>query len=135
FDDPLAGFDTRFYIPCLRTDDLVFHLTKPEVRQRLAKATEIEPGTPATLREAVGNLFTHFVGRGARACAISLPPDFQPQSIEASAVEPVLRLVAAGRPISADESRTLSRFVFWMLAEFCVEHRLPFDLMIGVNRR
>ena len=25
--------------------------------------------------------------------------------------------------------------VFWMLAEYCREFRLPFDLMIGVNRR
>ena len=33
FDDPLTGFDTSRYIPCLRTDDLVFHLTKPEVRE------------------------------------------------------------------------------------------------------
>ena len=24
FDDPLEGFDTNTYIPCLRTDDLVF---------------------------------------------------------------------------------------------------------------
>ena len=24
FDDPLAGFDTKVYIPCLRTDDLCF---------------------------------------------------------------------------------------------------------------
>jgi glucuronate isomerase len=30
FDDPLTGFDTALYVPCLRTDDLVFHLTKPE---------------------------------------------------------------------------------------------------------
>src|SRR5579872_900135 len=30
FDDPLTGFDTDRYIPCLRTDDLVFHLTKLE---------------------------------------------------------------------------------------------------------
>lgn len=37
--------------------------------------------------------------------------------------------------MTADELSVLSRFVFWSLAEFCVEHRLPFDLMIGVNRR
>ena len=39
FDDPLTGFDTNRYVPCLRTDDLVFHLGKPETRKRLAKAT------------------------------------------------------------------------------------------------
>ena len=35
FDDPLTGFDTTRYVPCLRTDDLVFHLDKPKVRERL----------------------------------------------------------------------------------------------------
>src|SRR5204863_789432 len=29
---------------------------------------------------------------------------------------------------------TTAHFVFWTLAEFCDEFRLPFDLMIGVNR-
>ncbi len=53
FDDPLEGFDTKRYVPCLRTDDLVFHLDKPEVRQRLAKATGIEVGDAASLRKAV----------------------------------------------------------------------------------
>ncbi|MCH8830290.1 MAG: amidohydrolase, partial [Planctomycetes bacterium] len=42
FDDPLEGFDTARYIPCLRTDDLVFQLEKPETRQRLSAATNSE---------------------------------------------------------------------------------------------
>src|SRR5262249_14674333 len=42
FDDPLEGFDTNRYVPCLRTDDLVFHLDKPTVRERLMKATGVE---------------------------------------------------------------------------------------------
>ena len=76
FDDPLEGFDTNRYIPCLRTDDLVFKLHEPSVRERLAKATGIEVGDAKTLREAIGKLFDHFVSKGAKACAISLPPDF-----------------------------------------------------------
>ena len=71
FDDPLSGFDTKRYIPCLRTDDLVFHFTKPGTRERLAKATGIEAGDAATLRQAIGKLFGHFVKGGAKACAIS----------------------------------------------------------------
>src|ERR687886_2133939 len=39
FDAPLEGFDTGRYVPCLRTDDLVFHLHRPEVRRRLARAS------------------------------------------------------------------------------------------------
>lgn len=108
FDDPLEGFDTNRYIPCLRTDDLVFHLDKPEVRQRLAKATGIEVGDAMSLRHAIGKLFEHFTRKGAKACAISLPPDFMP------------------RP---------GQDAFWVLAEYCRDFQLPFDLMIGVNRR
>ncbi len=108
FDDSLEGFDTQRYVPCLRTDDLVFHLDKPEVRQRLAKATGIEVGDAASLRRAIGKLFEHFTRHGAKACAISLPPDFTP------------------RP---------GPEAFWILAEHCRDFKLPFDLMIGVNRR
>src|SRR5205823_11143972 len=73
FDDPLTGFDTKRYVPCLRTDDLVFHLDKPEVKKRLAKATACEAGDAAGLRKAIRKLFEHFTRNGAKACAISLP--------------------------------------------------------------
>src|SRR5262245_990421 len=116
FDDPLEGFDTRRYVPCLRTDDLVFHLDKPQVRQRLAKATGIEVGDALTLRRATTALFEHFTRRRARACPISLPPDFSPHGGE---------LKEALTP----------QGIFWVLAADCHEFKLPFDLMIGVNRR
>src|ERR1019366_6734707 len=57
FDDPLEGFDTKRYVPCLRTDDLVFHLDKPAVRERLAKATGIEAGDAPHLEHAITKLF------------------------------------------------------------------------------
>ncbi|MDA0589501.1 MAG: glucuronate isomerase [Planctomycetota bacterium] len=135
FDDPLTGFDTSLYIPCLRTDDLVFHLTKVETRERLEKATSTSVTNAASLRSAIGSLFEHFTKNGARACAISLPPDFSPRKIEESTVEPVLASVLRGDTLSATDADTLSCFVFWSLAEFCAEYSLPFDLMIGVNRR
>ncbi|MEK6261251.1 MAG: glucuronate isomerase [Planctomycetota bacterium] len=135
FDDPLTGFDTQRYIPCLRTDDLVFHLAKPEVRARLAKATGIEFAGAASLRRAVGMLFEHFASKGVRACAISLPPSFSPQAVSAHEADPALKGLLSGRELTCDETVTVSRFVFWTLAEYCVEYKLPFDLMIGVNRR
>lgn len=130
FDDPLTGFDTTRYIPCLRTDDLVFHLHRPAVRERLARCTGVEPGSPAGLRHALGSLFEHFTGHGARACAISLPPDFRPVPVEASELERALA------PDAGDDQQGIrARGVFWMLAELCRDFSLPFDLMIGVNRR
>ena len=135
FDDPLMGFDTRRYVPCLRTDDLVFHLTKPAIRERLQNASGINPGNSSSFKQAIGALFDHFKAHGVGACAISLPPDFSPSAVSAADADAVIDKVFGGKQLTADESSTLSRFVFWSLAEFCVEHRLPFDLMIGVNRR
>lgn len=133
FDDPLTGFDTKFYIPCLRTDDLVFHLRNPDVVKRLEKATGSSLSDVASLRHAIGKLFEHFTRHGARACAISLPPHFRPRKPEGVdfAWESVLR---EGPKASADHAAEIGNFVFWTLAEFCADHRLPFDLMIGVNR-
>jgi len=136
FDDPLTGFDTKTYIPCLRTDDLVFHLAKPEVQARLSACSGIElDGSLGSLRDALRQRFDHFVGSGARACAISLPPSFQPVPISdgraSTAWDHALR-----QNLSADPAhlQALSRRVFWTLAELCDEYSLPFDLMIGVNR-
>lgn len=134
FDDPLTGFDSKRYIPCLRTDDLVFHYGKPQTRERLAKATGIEAGCARTVRDAIGKLFQHFTSKGARACAISIPPSFSPAPVHAAAADPALKAVIAGSA-TPEQAATVSRFVFWTLAEFCSEHKLPFDLMIGVNRQ
>ncbi|MGD9724242.1 MAG: amidohydrolase [Pirellulales bacterium] len=135
FDDPLAGFDTRVYVPCLRTDDLVFHLAQDSVRARLEKASGTSIADARSLRAAIGKLFDHFLARGARACAISLPPDFSPQPIDAaSATAAIGDVWRHGPQADARRRSELGQFVFWTLAEHCAERHLPFDLMIGVNR-
>src|SRR3954468_17379279 len=70
FDDPLEGWDTRKYVPCLRTDDLVLKLHEPATLERLRRSSGVDVQDYATLREAIGKLFERFAGRGARACAI-----------------------------------------------------------------
>jgi glucuronate isomerase len=135
FDDALTGFDTNTFIPCLRTDDLVFHFANPTVQERLGRATGVTVRDAASMRQAIGKLFDHFKSKNCRACAVSLPPDFAPAKVAATAADHAVK--AALEPaatISALHQRDLSNFVFWTLAEFCVEYRLPFDLMIGVNR-
>lgn len=134
FDDPLTGFDTNRYIPCLRTDDLVFHFTKPETRSRLETATNTSLSNVASLRDAIGELFQRFAKNGAKACAISIPPDFVPAPVPAGNVDMVFGKVLTEAALDSAELRTLSCFVFWTIAEFCAEYQLPFDLMIGVNR-
>ena len=134
FDDPLEGFDTNRYVPCLRTDDLVFHLDKPPIRERLARATGIDAGNAEQLQDAIGHLFQHFTQHGAKACAISLPPDFSPAPVSNLDLTVALGELIGGND-DANQRRTCANGVFWMLAEHCREFSLPFDLMIGVNRR
>ncbi len=129
FDDSLDGFDTKRYVPCLRTDDLVFHLGKPEVRERLQAATNVDVHNSQTLGNAIRKLFEHFVAKGARACAISLPPSFQPAPCSANEADKAITSLLAGTNDPA-----AANFVFWTLAQYCHEFNLPFDLMIGVNR-
>lgn len=136
FDDPLDGFDSGKYIPCLRTDELVFHIHKPSVRQRLATASGISlDGSLASLRQAMDQRFRHFIARGARACAISLPPDFSPTAVsDGEATTAWAAALQQGEAAEAASRATLGTKVFWMLAELCDHYRMPFDLMIGVNR-
>src|SRR5262245_10443049 len=161
---PSVPPDPAVYVPCLRTDALVFHLDRPDTRQRLAKVTGTEVRDAATLRQAVRRLFERFTARGAKACAISLPPDFTPARLSEMefdrAVQAVTRESMVGRAVqtglhaATHLARTLTGTLtgsehadpssphaaaaigtFTLLAEHCREFNLPFDLMIGVNRK
>jgi glucuronate isomerase len=126
FDDPLKGFDTAKYVPCLRTDALVFQLHLPETRRRIEAATGVRVRDAATLRKAVATIFMHFTRNGAKACAISLPPNFHPAKFDDEHVY---------EQINFHDFQDLAPGVFWLIAESCRDFKLPFDLMIGVNRR
>ena len=135
FDDSLEGFDTSVYIPCLRTDDLVFHLSKPTVRERLEICTNISLESLGALTQSLEHLFTHFTRENAKACAISLPPWFAPTEIAFNTAENALEQIKThGEEVPAEHKETMACWVFWKLAELCDEFKLPFDLMIGVNR-
>lgn len=136
FDDPLEGFDTKRYIPCLRTDELVFHLCKAQVQERLQHCSSISLNSLADLRAAIEQRFRHFVQRGAKACAISLPPWFSPQPLSDGCAEKSLStLLTLGESTPQEDRDLVAYWVFWELAENCRNFKLPFDLMIGVNRQ
>jgi glucuronate isomerase len=134
FDDPLEGFDTNRYIPCLRTDDLVFKLHEASVQQRLQKTANLDVHDIESLRAAIARLFEHFTSKGARACAISLPPSFAPRKHESDDSRTCVEAYLRGQSHPGLAQEIVACHVFWTLAEFCAEFKLPFDLMIGVNR-
>lgn len=135
FDDPLEGFDTDVYIPCLRTDDLVFKFPQSDVQERLGKCTWQSISSVTALGDAINGLFQHFKTKNARACAISLPPDFSPAPVTEGRAKIAFDAVLMDGPDAAEsQRRALSQYIFWTVAELCSSHQLPFDLMIGVNR-
>ncbi len=135
FDDDLSGFDTARYIPCLRTDELVFHFARPAVRERLQRCSNLSIQTLSDLQQAISQRFDYFSSYGVRACAISLPPWFAPCNVSQAAAEGALsRILAEGELASEEDRQQLGYWVFWQLAENSDRRSLPFDLMIGVNR-
>ena len=134
FDDPLEGWNRTRYVPCLRTDDLVLKLHEPATVERLKKASKMDVVDEKSFRMAVAAIFAHFVRCGARACAISLPNDFVPRPATPKRAAYSLRRALHGLDLNSDDREEVRTCVFWMLAEFCAEFRLPFDLMIGPTR-
>ena len=66
FDDPLEGWDTAAYVPCLRTDDLVLELHEPDTIDRLRRSTGVDVQDLASLRVAIGReIFERLASRGA----------------------------------------------------------------------
>lgn len=138
FDDPLTGFDTEFYIPCFRTDELVFHFANPKVQQRIHTASGCEPTSAREYRIALRALLENFVKKNCRAAAISLPPSFTPERVSDSAAsKAIAECRKKGLEASDKAKETVAKFAFWTTAELCAEQQpaLPFDLMIGVNRK
>jgi glucuronate isomerase len=134
FDDPLEGWDTKRYVPCLRTDDLVLKLHEPRTIERLRTALDMEVNDFTGLRKAIGRLFERFVARGARAVGVSLPPDFAPRAASHRRAATPIRKAIHGMELRRDEIEEVRSSVFWIVAEYCAEFRLPFDLMIGPIR-
>jgi glucuronate isomerase len=101
FDDSLEGFDTRTYIPCLRTDDLVFKLSQPEVRQRLeaAENTRRESARDLAKRiEEVSVTFSARVGEEGRLFGSITATDIANQ-LETQGIEVEKRQVDLHEPI------------------------------------
>ena len=133
FDEDLGGIDPVF-VPCLRTDDLVFRLGDASVRDRLAEKTGVEVGSAADLRQAVAALFEYFAGHGAASAAVSLPPRFAPEKPDEAAAGKALGAAVAGKDLEAGQAEALERFAFDAVAAGCREANKPFQLMIGVYR-
>ena len=117
FDDPLEGWDREQYVPCLRTDDLVLKLHDSATRFRLKTCANMSVDDLASLRLALGAIVEFFVKRGAKACAVSLPPDFIPAPPSPKLAVTPIRRALHGMDMRPDEHDEVRRWVFWTLVE------------------
>ena len=63
-------------------------------------------------------------------------PDFDLRTLISDAqADILLEKLARGLALDQPGLRRIAQAIFWMIAGLCDEHRLPFDLMIGVNRQ
>jgi len=134
FDEDLSGVDRSVFVPCLRTDDLVFQLADADVRRRLAAKTGAEITSTKGVRKAVQGLMRYFVHHGAGSAAISLPPGFSPVAPDEAAAGRALAKALQREDLAADESDALAVFALDAVAAVCRQSRKPFQLMIGVIR-
>ena len=134
FDDPLEGWDTRRYVPCLRTDDLVLKLHEPSTVERLRPSTGVDVqrlrhAPPGDRRRSSSGSSEGRAGLRDQPAAGLRPPPATPKR----AVTPIRRALHQ-MDLRPDEHDEIRRVVFWTIAEFCAEFKLPFDLMIGPIR-
>lgn len=134
FDEDLAHVDRGVFVPCLRTDDLVFQLADADVRRRLAVKTGIDVGSTDDVRDAMRWLMRYFQQHGAASAAISLPPDFVPSVPDETAAGKALGRALRGKDLAEADRRALAVFVFDAVAETCRQFKKPLQLMIGVIR-
>src|SRR5262249_4728743 len=118
FDDPLDGFDTQRYVPCLAADELVFRLDDAAVRQRLERVCGVEVGEPVGLQHGLATRLDHFQRRGARAVRLVVPPNFAPRAVsDADLAHALAGCVHADGPVPAEVRRLAAYGAFRMLVE------------------
>jgi glucuronate isomerase len=136
FDDPLDGFDTGRYVPCLAADELVFGLDDAGVRDRLARVSGVEVGDPVGLQHTLATRLDHFRRHGARAVSLVAPLNFAPLAVtEVELARALAACVRDGGAAPADARRACAYGAFRMLVEQCRAFELPLQLMVGVSYR
>ena len=135
FDDPLEGWDTRAVRPlpadrrprpeAARADD-------PRAAPTRDRASTCRTTRRSARRSASSSSSSSNAGRGPARSACR-PTSPRPRPSPKRAVTPIRRALHQ-MDLRPDEHDEIRRVVFWTLAEFCAEFRLPFDLMIGPIR-
>jgi len=134
-DEDLEGYDREAFVPSLRTDEWVWDIQEKSVRQRLETLTNSSISSLKDLKASIYKVAENFVILGAASMAISLPPDFKAFAVAESDAEWLYDRILQGKRLSDVELARLQTYILYSLFGVCDELCLPFQLMLGVDRK
>jgi glucuronate isomerase len=134
-DEDLSSCDRESFVPSLRTDEWVLDIQEKATREKLELLTGNSILNLIDLKSAIRKVVDKFVGIKAASMAISLPPNFQAFPVADGDASSLYDRVLKGKRLSDDESARLQSYMLYTLFEFCHEVNLPFQLMLGVDRK
>jgi len=134
-DEDLSSCDREAFVPSLRTDEWVLDIQEKATREKLESLTGIAISNLTNLKAGVCEVVGKFVDIKAASMAISLPPNFQAFPVAEGDASGLYDRVLKGKRLSDDELARLQSYMLYTLFEFCDEVNLPFQLMLGVDRK
>ena len=134
-DEDMEGCDMEAFVPSLRTDEWVLEIQEDATRKKLEKLTRSYIHNLKELKSCIHEVAENFVEIGAASMAISLPPDFQAFMVAEGDAEVLYDRVLQGKRLTDDESARLRSHMLYSLFEVCDELNLPFQMMLGVDRK
>lgn len=134
-DEDMTGCDMEYFIPSLRTDEWVLNINEEATRNKLTKLTGKNINNINTLKEAIYDVARKFIEINSASMAISLPPDFKAFLVSELDADSIYAKVLQGKRISDQELSRLQSFMLYTLFEICNDLNLPFQIMLGVDRK
>lgn len=122
------------FIPILRLDSLINELHFPRTLDRLNEVADMTIYEAGDLKKAVNAIFEKAVAAGAVGVSASFNPQIDFEDGSRDSADRILSLVMLGQKTNRDDRRALRSYVMRVVLEACAEHRLPFQLMLGVRR-
>ena len=134
-DEAMEGCDMDAFVPSLRTDEWVLEIQENATRKKLEKLTRTYIHNLKELKSCIHEVAENFVEIGAASMAISLPPDFQAFLVAEADAEALYDKVLQEKSLTDDESAMLRSHMLYSLFEVCDDLNLPFQMMLGVDRK
>jgi glucuronate isomerase len=134
-DEDLSGCDRDAFVPSLRTDEWVLDIQEKATREKLEMLTGSAIANLSDLKVAIRKVVDKFVNIKAASMAISLPPNFMAFPVADGDAEILYGKVLTGKRLTDDESSRLQSYMIYSLFEMCNEANLPFQIMLGVDRK